>query len=858
MSAVAMLPPFSAATAHNAPHQKDTAQGHGQGGHSNVVVFDKSIDVEEDVTDFFDARFSSRKDLANIKAVLKQQTELGQDLNHKLQESKERTAQVLKQAQTQSKLALDSLQDLESSALDLEEQMENSEAFAAGKNKRDQRSMIEELSDLQKRVQALEDAKRYIVILSRTQRLTSESRELLQTSTVQALVPYRSLVDLSNNVKQTVASQDTKLERYLSASVEGLLQDFKAYLSRKFQASLDAIGWPKPIADLSTITTDKLDDFEASFKEFLLLQEPTFGTLDRFSNKPYPPLLTTELMVAPLIMRFKFHFEGKRPTNRLDKPEWYLTHILELIKDHAPFIQDYVQGIVQATEYKEYDVKNDFIRLLLEAVERKIRLSVPAMLASPEILSHAIHEALRFDRTLRENEDYIPPGQTTDWQGTVQVYLGNREWLKTWLRVEKEFAVARYTQIMEDVDAWQPAYDDMGEKEYIIPTKSAEKLMDLLEIVTERYKPLPVLEHQTFLLDIQLDILLAYHRHIRGLVDQHESLTYSFVRVMPGAASADELNTMGIEGLRNLCQWLSSVEYVSTTLKDWAEDVFFLEMYKEITDRTQKIINPLNSDNEDSEPEDMASRTRLDENGTIFDESVKGFGSLSKRIQDLIVRNITKDVFGSMKSYVSLRSWPQIEMSAMDSNPQSPWMQEPLLSQHDNEDDVSPELYHPLTILTHSLEFLAATMPTRQFTTLYRQVAMEMQDFMWQKVIMKNSFSELGGLQFARDVRVGLFGASRRWIKKPENYHRKLRDASILLSLQSAKANSPPAMISFDQDSSKEKGPTARTLAQIMAVLFDEDLEVATVKRRLEEIGVLHLGINEAKDVIRRRVECWR
>ncbi|KAF9574340.1 hypothetical protein EC968_006847 [Mortierella alpina] len=847
-TATATLPPLSAATAHEVARPADTA--HGQ-GHSNVVVFEQTIEVEEDVTDFFDARFSSRKDLANIKAILKQQNELGLDLNHKLQQSKERTAQVLKQAQTQSKLALDNLQDLESSALDLEEQMENSEAFAAGKNKRDQRSMIEELSDLQKRVQALEDAKRYIIVLSQSQKLLSESRELLQTSTVQALVPYRSLVDLSHNVKQTVASQDTKLERYLSASVESLLQEFKASLSRKFQSSLDAIGWPNPIADLSAITSDKLDDFEASFKEI-------FGALDRSTDKPYPALLTTELMVAPLIMRFKFHFEGKRPTNRLDKPEWYLTHILELIKDHSPFIQDYVQGIIQDTEYKEYDVKNDFIRLLLEAVERKIRLSVPAMLASPEILSHAIHEALRFDRTLRENEDYIPPGQTTDWQGTVQVYLGNREWLKTWLRVEKEFAVARYTQIMDDVDAWQPAYDDMGDKEYIIPTKSAEKLMDLLEIVTERYRPLPVLEHRTFLLDIQLDILLAYHRHIRGLVDQHESLTYSFVRVMPGAASADELNTMGIEGLRNLCQWLSSVEYVCTTLKDWAEDVFFLEMYKEISERTQKIVNPLNSENEDSEPEDMASRTRLDENGTIFDESIKGFGSLSKRIQELIVRNITKDVFGSMKSYVSLRSWPQIEMSAMDSNPQSPLMQDPLFSHRDNEDDVSPELYHPLTILTHSLEFLASTMPTRQFTTLYRQVASEMQDFMWQKVIMKNSFSELGGLQFARDVRVGLWGASRRWIKKPENYHRKLRDASILLSLQSAKANSPPTMNSFDQDSSQDKGHTSRTLSQIMAVLFDEDLEVTTVKRRLEEIGVLHLGINEAKDVIRRRVECWR
>lgn len=71
-------------------------------------------------------------------------------------------------------------------------------------------------------------------------------------------------------------------------------------------------------------------------------------------------------------------------------------------------------------------------------MERKIRNSVPDMLSSPEILSHAIHETLRFDKTLRDSELYIPPGQTSEWQGTVQVYLNNRAWLKTWLRAEKE------------------------------------------------------------------------------------------------------------------------------------------------------------------------------------------------------------------------------------------------------------------------------------------------------------------------------------------------------------------------------------------------------------------------------------
>jgi hypothetical protein len=61
----------------------------------------------------------------------------------------------------------------------------------------------------------------------------------------------------------------------------------------------------------------------------------------------------------------------------------------------------------------------------------------------------------------------------------------------------------------------------------------------------------------------------------------------------------------------------------------------------------------MHSENEDSEAEDEPDK-ELDENGTIFDESIQGFTKLSKRIQDLIIRNITKEVFSSMKPYVSL------------------------------------------------------------------------------------------------------------------------------------------------------------------------------------------------------------
>lgn len=151
---------------------------------------------------------------------------------------------------------------------------------------------------------------------------------------------------------------------------------------------------------------------------------------------------------------------------------------------------------------------------------------------------------------------------------------------------------------------------------------------------------------------------------------------------------------------------------------------------------------------------------------------------------------------------------------------------------------------------------------------LYRKTSLEIQDYFWQKIIMKNTFSEIGGIQFARDFRTGLLGASRRWIKKPENYHRKLRDAAVLLSLHSAKthSNSPTHQRSIGQEREDERtgqdnhgsAYAKRTLAQVMAFLFDDDFDVESVKGKLEEIGVMSLSVTEAKDVIRRRVECWR
>lgn len=137
-------------------------------------------------------------------------------------------------------------------------------------------------------------------------------------------------------------------------------------------------------------------------------------------------------MVEGLSLRFRFHFETSKPTNRLDKPEWYLTHVKNTISSHIPFLMTTVQPILESipTDKKIY-VKDQFIQRLLEDVTRKLRKSMPELLNQPNYLSHTIHEVLRFDKSLQEEFAYA---QYTDLSNVI---LGNPIWFKTWFQAEK-------------------------------------------------------------------------------------------------------------------------------------------------------------------------------------------------------------------------------------------------------------------------------------------------------------------------------------------------------------------------------------------------------------------------------------
>jgi hypothetical protein len=110
-----------------------------------------------------------------------------------------------------------------------------------------------------------------------------------------------------------------------------------------------------------------------------------------------------DALLEPVRQRFLFHFDGDRPTNRNDKPEWVFAHVRTLLQDHHEFV---VRLLV--TEH--------WIAALVQlAVDRCARtlVELPVAGSGGALLRHVVTETLAFESELARIHNY-PPNDNDD------------------------------------------------------------------------------------------------------------------------------------------------------------------------------------------------------------------------------------------------------------------------------------------------------------------------------------------------------------------------------------------------------------------------------------------------------------
>lgn len=62
--------------------------------------------------------------------------------------------------------------------------------------------------------------------------------------------------------------------------------------------------------------------------------------------------------------RFLYHFFGSRPTNRLDKPEWYYTQLLNWAKDNHIFVGTHIQPALNLAGHSDINIRVNIQRFV--------------------------------------------------------------------------------------------------------------------------------------------------------------------------------------------------------------------------------------------------------------------------------------------------------------------------------------------------------------------------------------------------------------------------------------------------------------------------------------------------------------
>ena len=465
-------------------------------------------------------------------------------------------------------------------------------------------------------------------------------------------------------------------------------------------------------------------------------------------------------------------------------------------------------------------------------LRQKIFALLPSVSKRPQLFSHLIHEIIKFDQALAEDWGYLGDRGADGWYGLAWEVLAEQKWFGKWLEVEKDFALSRYDSIVTPTESRRIDYDSV-DPEATKPTKAAIRVHDLLDTVTDRYRSLPSFHYKLrFLVEIQITIFDKFHQTLHSSLEACVSLTSSFVRTVQTVPKEELAKIEGVGGLDRLCRVYGSAEYLERKLRDWNDNVFFIDLWdalqqrvKSKADRAQALDNDLSFD-AIAEQTTQVVGTK-DDSGALFAETAGTYRRLRIQAEEALQEKLSYDLRESLRQYGRVSSWAYVASDTSNLT-------------------TSPELSVSLEQITAYLAFLSRALARVSLRRIVRQLCQSLQSYLWDHVLMRNNFSTNGVTQFQNDL-AAIWDAINRFAGPGQGQTgmRKLREAAELLSMPTEAANDDA------------EGPEAMHISGI--VLSDVEKRLFTdndsARAVLEELNFESLIESDARSLVEKRVD---
>jgi hypothetical protein len=382
-------------------------------------------------------------------------------------------------------------------------------------------------------------------------------------------------------------------------------------------------------------------------------------------------------------------------------------------------------------------------------------------------------------------------------------------------------ALARYKEILDSPDNFELDFDSFGPGS-TKPTKASIRLNDLLETTTEHYRTLSSFNQKLrFLLDIQISIFDLFHQRLHEGLEAYLSRTTRMGRT----SREEQASLQGVAGLESLSKIYGSAEYLEKAMRDWSDDVFFLELWTELQIRSPRAT---------SGDEDATA------SGALFDETASAYQRIRVRCENIITELVNNNIRTTLTPYVGINPWATLQQAQTQQQPLPP----------------TAELDNLLSTLSSHFGFLAKALGKVALRKVARSAAMTVDTILFDQILLRHSYSAAGALQFSSDI-TAILSTFEKFVGKgvAEFGLRRVSEGSALVGLPIlGSKKDADSQKDEDGDESMEDGGKARLgLWQVEKRMFEASGEEA--RHCLEELGFERLSVAEGRKVLARRVE---
>uniref|UniRef100_A0ABK0LBC5 RAD50 interactor 1 n=1 Tax=Rattus norvegicus TaxID=10116 RepID=A0ABK0LBC5_RAT len=636
--------------------------------------------------------------------------------------------------------------------------------------------------DLGAMISQIEEIERHLTYLkwvSQIEELSDNIQQYLMTNSVpEAASTLVTMTELDIKLQE---SSCTHLLSFMRATVKFWYKILKDKLTSDFEEILAQLHWPFIThtqsqavgASRPASTPETYASLETLFCQLLKLQasDELLTESKQLPEKyclPASPsvALPIQIMLVPLQKRFRYHFRGSRQTNVISKPEWYFAQVLLWIGSHSHFLDEKIQPILDKVG-SAVNARLEFSRGLVMLILEKLASDIPCLLYDDSLFCHLVDEVLLFERELHSVHGY-----PSTFASCMHI-LSEETCFQRWLTVERKFALQKMDSMLSSEAAWVSQYKDITDVDEMKVPDCAEVFMTLLLVITDRYKNLPTASRKLQFLELQKDLVDDFRIRLTQVMKEETRAPLGF----------------------RYCAILNAVNYISTVLADWADNVFFLQLQ-------QAALEVFAENN-------VLSKLQLGQlasmESSVFDDMI----NLLERLKlDMLTRQVDH-VFREVKDAAKLYKKER-------------WLS--LLSQSEQAVmSLSSSACPLLLTLRDRLLQLEQQLCFSLFNIFWQMLVEKLDLYLYQEIILANHFNEGGAAQLQFDMTRNLFPLFSHYCKRPENYFKHVKEACIVLNLNIGSA----LLLKDVLQSASEHIPATAALNEVgVYKLAQQDVEI--------------------------------